>query len=111
MSHARSQPNLTSTADLVEGLMFYPVALVISATALPGLTLCIPGLIFVTVLVLIPLVAIAIVLLLGAAALAAPVLLVRGIRGLLERRAASKSPSRERVQSPAAAAHLTLTPQ
>jgi hypothetical protein len=61
--------------------------------------LCIPGLLFVTVLVLIPLVAMAIVVVLAAAVLAAPVVLVRGVRGLGRRRSASKSQSRVAVPS------------
>ena len=78
-----------STSELVEGVLFYPIALVISATVCPGLTLCIPGLIFVTVLILIPVVAVAIVALLAAAVVAAPFLLVHGVRGLRERWTAS----------------------
>jgi hypothetical protein len=77
----------TSTSELVEGVLFYPIALVVSATIFPGFTLCIPGLVFVTVLVLIPLVAVAIVALLAVAVVAAPFLLVRGVRALRERRA------------------------
>jgi hypothetical protein len=68
------------TSELVEGLLFYPIALVISATIAPGLTLCIPGLIFATALILLPLVAIAIVAAVVAAVVAAPVVLVRAVR-------------------------------
>jgi membrane protein implicated in regulation of membrane protease activity len=68
------------TSELVEGLLFYPIALVISATIAPGLTLCIPGLIFATALILLPLVAVGIVILVVAAVVAAPVLLVRAVR-------------------------------
>ena len=82
-----------STSELVEGVLFYPIALVISATIFPGLTLCIPGLIFVTVLILLPIVALALVVLVVGAVLAAPVLLVRAIRG------------RERKQPAAAKVH------
>jgi hypothetical protein len=82
---------LPATSDLVEGLLFYPIALVISATVAPGLTLCIPGLLFATVLILIPLLAMALVVVLAAAVLAAPVVLFRAIRGLARRRSASKS--------------------
>jgi hypothetical protein len=76
-----------STSELIEGVLFYPIALVISATIFPGLTLCIPGLIFVTVLILIPIAAMAIVVLLAASVVAAPFLLVRAVRGLRARRA------------------------
>ena len=76
-----------STSELIEGILFYPIALVISATIFPGLTLCIPGLIFVAVLILIPIVAMAIVVLLAASVVAAPFLLVRAVRGVRERRA------------------------
>ena len=94
MSSTATPSSLPSTSELVEGVLFFPMALVVSATIFPGFILCIPGLIFVTVLVLIPLVAIAIVALLMAAVLAAPVVLVRAIRGLLERRAESTRRSR-----------------
>jgi hypothetical protein len=87
-----------STSELVEGVLFYPIALVISATIFPGLTLCIPGLIFVTVLILIPLVAIAIVALLAASVVAAPFLLVRGVRALRARRAESRRTPRAIVK-------------
>jgi hypothetical protein len=79
-----------STSELVEGVLFYPIALVVSATIFPGFTLCIPGLIFVTVLILLPLVAMAIVVLLAATVVAAPFLAVRGVRALRERRAESR---------------------
>jgi hypothetical protein len=102
MSNARSRSDLPSTSELVEGSMFCPIALVASATVCPGLTLCIPGLILVTALVLIPLVAMAIVVLLAAAVLAVPVVLVRVIRGLGRRRAASKPQSRVAVDDLAA---------
>jgi hypothetical protein len=87
-----------STSELVEGVLFYPIALVVSATIFPGFTLCIPGLIFVTVLFLIPIIAMAIVVLLAAAVVASPFLLVRGLRALRERRA--ESPRRLRRLQP-----------
>jgi hypothetical protein len=87
-----------STSELVEGVLFYPIALVVSATIFPGFTLCIPGLIFVTVLILIPIIAMAIVALLAAAVVASPFLLVRGVRALRERRA--ESPRRLRRLQP-----------
>jgi len=74
-----------STSELLEGISFFPIALVVSATIFPGFTLCIPGLLFVTVLILIPVIAMAIVGLVVAAVVAAPFLLVRGIRGLRAR--------------------------
>jgi hypothetical protein len=83
-------PETPSTGELVEGRLFYPIALVISATVAPGLTLCIPGLIFVTVLILLPIVALAIVVGLVAAVVASPFLLVRGVRALRERRAEAR---------------------
>jgi hypothetical protein len=85
MSSTRTQTSLPPTSDLIEGALFYPIALVVSATIFPGFTLCIPGLLFVTVLILIPVIAMAIVALLVAAVVAAPFLLVRGIRGLRAR--------------------------
>jgi hypothetical protein len=85
-----TQSSLPSTSELVEGILFYPIACVVSATIFPGFTLCIPGLLLVTALVLIPLAAIAIVALVAAAVVAAPFLLVRGVRALCERRAVSR---------------------
>jgi hypothetical protein len=78
---------LPDTSEIVEGLMFYPIALVVSATIFPGLTLAVPGLLFVVVLVLVPLVAVALVVGLAAAIIAAPVLAVIGARRLYQRRA------------------------
>jgi hypothetical protein len=74
-----------ATSELIEGLSFYPIALVVASTIFPGFTLCIPGLLFVTVLILVPIAALAIVV--GAIALvvASPFLLVRGVRALRER--------------------------
>ncbi len=95
-----------STSELVEGVLFYPIALVVSATIFPGFTLAIPGLIFVTVLILIPIVAMAIVALLVTAVVASPFLLMRGVRALRERRAESSRKSRLRpgyLAAPAAA--------
>jgi membrane-associated phospholipid phosphatase len=96
MSSAATQVSRPSTSELVEGVLFYPIALVISATVCPGLTLCIPGLVFVAVVI--PLVAVTIVALLAAAVVAAPFLLVRGVRGLRARR--SESRRRPRVLEP-----------
>jgi hypothetical protein len=93
MSTPPPRSELPDTSELVEGLLFYPIALVISATIAPGLTLCIPGLIFATVLILLPLVAVGIVVLIVAAIVAAPVLAVRAIRARLA--------SRSRVTAPA----------
>jgi hypothetical protein len=85
----RSTTETPSAAEMFDELSFFPIALVVSATILPGLTLCIPGLIFATVFLLLPLVAIAIVSLLVAAVVAVPVFAVRGIRALVRRRTAS----------------------
>jgi membrane-associated phospholipid phosphatase len=90
MSSTATQASLPSTSELVEGVLFYPIALVISATILPGMTLCIPALVFVAALVLIPLVAVAIALLVTAAVVAAPFLAVRGVRRVHARRAESR---------------------
>ena len=79
-----------STSELVEGVLFYPIALVVSATVCPGLTLCVPGLILLAAFVIIPLVAMAIVALLAAAVVAAPFLSVRAVRRIRERRAESR---------------------
>jgi hypothetical protein len=79
-----------STSELVEGILFYPIALVVSATIFPGFILCIPGLLFVTVLILIPIIAMAIVVAAAASVIAAPFLAVRGVRALRERRAESR---------------------
>jgi hypothetical protein len=87
MSPPQTEPTIS---ELAEGLMFYPVALVISATVVPGMTLCIPALAFVAALVLIPLVAVALVVAAVAAVVAAPFLLAHAVRALLERRAESR---------------------
>ena len=79
-----------STSELVEGLSFFPIALVVSSTIFPGFILCIPGLLFVTVLILVPIVALAIVVGLAALVVASPFLLVRGVRALHERRVMSR---------------------
>jgi len=106
MSSTRTQSSLPPTSELVEGVLFYPIALVVSATIFPGLTLCIPGLIVVAVLLLIPLVAMALVVALAAAVLTAPFVLVRAVRRLRERRAEAPRKSRLRpgyLAAPAAA--------
>jgi hypothetical protein len=102
-----TRTELPATSELVEGLLFYPIAFVISSTIAPGLTLCIPGLLFVTVLILVPIVALAVVVVALAAVVAAPVFLVRAIRGRGWRRAASTSPSRVAVPSTSLARPLT----
>jgi hypothetical protein len=86
MTAARTQPDPPAVSELVEGVLFYPIALVISATIFPGLTLCIPGLILMAAFVIIPLAAVALVLGLVAAIAAAPWALVRGVRALLAKR-------------------------
>jgi hypothetical protein len=87
-----SQPDSPSTGELVEGLSFFPIALVVSATIFPGLTICIPGLILGAAFIVVPLLALALVVLLVFAVVAAPIVAVRGIRELVRRRAA-KAPS------------------
>jgi hypothetical protein len=79
-----------STSELFEGLSFFPIALVVSATIFPGLTICIPGLILGAAFIVIPLAAVAIVLLLVAAVVAAPLYAVRGVRALVRRRAEAR---------------------
>jgi predicted membrane channel-forming protein YqfA (hemolysin III family) len=71
-----------SLSDLFDHLDFFPIALVISATLCPGLTLCIPGLLFVAVLLVIPIVAVLLVIGVVAAVVMAPFALVRGVRRL-----------------------------
>jgi len=83
--------DLPSTADFLDNLDFFAIALVVSATIFPGLTLCIPGLLFVTVLIAVPIAAVALVVGLAVAVVAAPFVLVRGIRGLIERHSEAKS--------------------
>jgi predicted membrane channel-forming protein YqfA (hemolysin III family) len=72
-----------SLSDLFDDLDFFPIALVISATICPGLTLCIPGLLFVTVLLIIPIVAVLLVVGVVAAIVLAPFALVRRLHGLM----------------------------
>jgi predicted membrane channel-forming protein YqfA (hemolysin III family) len=83
--------DLPSTSDILDNLDFFAIALVVSATIFPGLTLCIPGLLFVTVLIAIPIVAVVLVVGLAVAVVAAPFVLVRGIRALVERRTVARS--------------------
>jgi len=83
--------DLPSTSDFLDHLDFFPIAMVVGATIFPGFILCIPGLLFVTVLIAVPIVAVLLVVGLVAAVVAAPFVLVRAIRGLLERRSASQS--------------------
>jgi hypothetical protein len=90
MSPLRPTTETPSAAEMFDELSFFPIALVVSATIAPGLTLCIPGLIFATVFLLLPLVALAIAGLVVAAVVAAPILAVRGIRALVQRRAAAQ---------------------
>jgi membrane protein implicated in regulation of membrane protease activity len=85
-----------STGELIEGISFFPIALVVASTIFPGFTLVIPGLLFVTVIVLLPIVAIALVLAVVAAVVAAPVFAVRAIRARL----ASTSESTSEVAAP-----------
>jgi hypothetical protein len=110
MSATRTQSSLPDTSELVEGVLFYPIALVVSATIFPGFILCIPGLLFVTVLVLVPLAAIGLVLAAVAAVVMAPFALVRAVRALRERHSlesvgrwlsttATRRPPREPVRS------------
>ena len=82
-----SAPETPSTGELLEGISFFPIALVVASTIFPGFTLVIPGLLFVTVIVLLPLVAIGIVLAAVTAVVLGPVFAVRAIRA----RVASKS--------------------
>jgi hypothetical protein len=93
-----TRTELPATSELVEGALFYPIALVVSATILPGFTLCIPGLLFVTVLVLVPLVALAIVAGLVVAIVMAPFVLVRAVRKLSELRFGLRLPVQRRAR-------------
>jgi hypothetical protein len=68
--------------EFIEAVSFYPLALVVSATIAPGLTLCIPGLLFATVLLLLPIVVLALVVALLVAIVMTPFWLVRGARRL-----------------------------
>jgi hypothetical protein len=102
MSRAIDRTELPDTGELIEGLLIYPIGLIAGATVFPGLTLCVPGLIFCAAFVIIPLVVVALVLGLVAAVIAAPFMLVRGIRALRERRAASRD-ERHTVPKPVTA--------
>jgi hypothetical protein len=83
-----------TASEFLEGVAFYPIALVVSAAMCPGLTLCIPALIFGAALILIPVVAVALILGAVAAIVIAPFALVRAVRGLRERRAESRRKAR-----------------
>ncbi len=99
-----------STSELVEGLAFFPIALVVSATIFPGFILCIPGLLFVTVLFLVPIVALALVVLVVGTVLAAPVVLVRAIRGHERKQPVAKAhPHVAAPHTPVAASLIALS--
>jgi hypothetical protein len=86
-----SQSDRPTISELVEGVLFYPIALVVCSTVAPGFTLCIPAMIFFTAAILVPVVAIAVVVLLAAAVVLSPFAAVRGVRALGRRYAAAKS--------------------
>jgi hypothetical protein len=90
MSPARANYSSPDTSELVESLIHVPIAIVICSTVLPGLTICVPALIFGAVLVIVPLAAVGLVVGLAAAIVAAPFVLVRMVRARLERRAARR---------------------
>ena len=90
-----SSTSTPSTSELVEGVLFYPVALVVSATILPGMTLAIPGLIFAAAFILIPLAAVALVVLVVASVIAAPFVAVRAIRARLVAKPRDAAPAIE----------------
>jgi hypothetical protein len=104
MIYARTQSDRPTPSEWVEGILFDPIAVVVSATMLPGFTLCIPALIFAAALVIIPLAAVALVVVVVAAIFVTPFALVRGVRVLRERRAESRRSSRRPVIGRAAAA-------
>lgn len=91
-----TRTELPATSELVEGALFFPIALVVSSTIFPGMTLCIPGLLFVTVLVLVPLIAVALVVGLVAAIVMAPFVLVRTVRKLSQVRFGLRLPVQRR---------------
>jgi hypothetical protein len=100
MSSAIDHHSEPTASETFEGVSFFPIALVVSATIFPGMTLCIPGLIFGAAFILIPLLAVALVLLAVAAVIAAPVYAVRGIRELARRRADAKLGAADVAPSP-----------
>jgi hypothetical protein len=100
MSDLHTQSDRPTISEWVEGILFYPIAVVVSATMLPGFTLCIPALLFATAVIAIPLVAVALVVAAVAAIVAAPFALVRGVRALHERRAESRRRSHRPVLAP-----------
>ena len=80
-------PDSPSVSEMLEELSIFPIGLVVAATILPGLTICIPGLILGAAFILVPLAAIALVLVVVGAVVASPFLIVRGIHALVERHA------------------------
>jgi hypothetical protein len=95
---------LPTWSEIAEGLDFYPVALVVSATIFPGFALCIPGLLFVTVIVIIPLVAVGLVLGAVAAVVLAAVALVRAVRAVPGYVTAPSRPWNRGMAAPASSA-------
>jgi hypothetical protein len=82
----RDQSDLPTALDMLESVLLLITGAVLAGPMLPGLLLCVPGLIFVAAVVLVPLVAVAALVAFAGAILAMPDLLVRSIRS---RRAAA----------------------
>jgi len=93
MTDTQNQSDLPTALDMLESVLVLITGAVLAAPMLPGLTLCVAGLIAMAVVVLAPLLAAAVLVALAAAILAMPYLLVRYIRGIRSRRTAPASAS------------------
>jgi hypothetical protein len=102
MTDTRGQSGLPTAFEMLESVLLLITGGVLAAPMLPGFTLCVPGLILLAVVVLVPLIAGAALVTLAAVILAIPYLLVRYIRSIGSRRTAP---------APASAAADTARPR
>ena len=94
MKDACGQSPLPTGFELVESVLLSFSAIAVGAFALPGLTLCVPGIAFVAMVVLAPVVAVTALAAVVGTIVAVPYLLVRSIRAIRARRAAAPAAGR-----------------
>jgi hypothetical protein len=88
MTDTRGESDLPTAFEMFESVLLLITGAVVGAPVLPGFTLCVPGLILLTVVVVAPIVAVAALVTLAGAILAIPYLLVHSIRNIRSHRAA-----------------------
>jgi hypothetical protein len=89
MTDTGGQSDLPTALEMLESVLVLISGAVVGAPVLPGFIFCVPGLILLAVLVLVPLVAAAALVTLAAAILAITYLLVRSIRSIRARQTAA----------------------